>query len=243
MSAIAGRISVCLATLNGERFIEPQVQSILLQLRPGDELVISDDGSTDATLDKVRGFSDSRVRVLLSRERGVATNFEHALRHATGDYIFLADQDDVWLPGKVDVMCDALTDKVLAVSDCKVADAELRVVKESYFALVNSGPGFLRNLFRNTYLGCCMAFRRELLELALPIPRGVAHDYWIGMVAELFDHPVFVPRPLLLYRRHRSAASYAGAKSQRRLDTRLAARWVLAMQLAKRLPRIRERRG
>jgi glycosyltransferase involved in cell wall biosynthesis len=243
MSASAARISVCLATLNGERFIEPQVQSILLQLRSDDELVVSDDGSTDATLDKVRSFSDARVRVLLSRERGVATNFEHALRHATGDYIFLADQDDVWLPGKVEVMCSALADKVLAVSDCKVADAELRVVNESYFALVKSGPGFLRNLFRNTYLGCCMAFRRELLDLALPIPRGVAHDYWIGMVAELFDHPVFVPRPLLLYRRHRSAASYAAAKSQRRLDTRLAARWVLAMQLAKRLPRIRERRG
>lgn len=241
MSVPSVRVSVCMATFNGARFVEAQVESILRELRPGDELVVSDDGSTDATVDKVRSFSDARVRILAASRLGVAPNFEHALRHAAGDYIFLSDQDDVWLPGKLEVMCEALANNVLAVSNCKLVDAELRVMNESYFDLVQSGPGFLRNLFRNTYLGCCMAFRRELLDLALPIPRGVAHDYWIGMVGELLERPAFVPGPLLLYRRHRRAASSAGWKSRRPLAARFAARFRLGAELLKRLPRIKAR--
>src|SRR5687767_8891539 len=108
MSAPSARVSVCMATFNGARFVEAQVESILRELRPDDELVVSDDGSSDATLDKVRRFSDARVRILAAGRLGVAPNFEHALRHARGDCIFLSDQDDVWLPGKVELMCKAL---------------------------------------------------------------------------------------------------------------------------------------
>lgn len=236
------RVSVCMATFNGERFIEAQVASILCQLAPEDELIVSDDGSSDATLDKICGFADERVRVLRSRGRGVAPNFEHALRHARGRYIFLSDQDDVWLPGKLDAMREALAGKVIAVNDCKVVDAELAVLHESYFDLIGSGPGLLRNFLRNSYLGCCMAFRRELLELALPIPQGVAHDYWIGMVGQLVEPPAFVRPPLLLYRRHRGTATTAAFKSRRPLVERFAARWTLTAELLKRVPRIREQR-
>jgi glycosyltransferase involved in cell wall biosynthesis len=227
-----------MATFNGARFIEAQVESILRELRPGDELVISDDGSTDATVDKIRSFSDARVRVLASNGLGVAPNFEHALRHAGGGYIFLSDQDDVWLPGKLDAMCETLTRNVIAVSDCKLVDERLGVLHRSYFELIDSRPGFFRNFLRNSYLGCCMAFKRELLDVALPIPGGVAHDYWIGMVGELIGHPAFVPRPLVLYRRHLRAASSAGFKSRRSLRARVATRWTLATELVKRLPKI-----
>src|SRR5688500_7950774 len=109
MSARSVRVSVCMATFNGARFIEAQVESILRELRPGDELVVSDDRSTDATMEKIRNFADPRVRMLVSPEAGLVRNFENALRHARGHYVFLCDQDDVWLPGKLDTMCETLT--------------------------------------------------------------------------------------------------------------------------------------
>ncbi len=226
-----------MGTYDGEQFIEAQLESIFAQLGPRDEVVVSDDGSSDGTLEKIRRFADPRLRLLQSPRLGITGNFENALRHAVGEYLFLADQDDLWLEGKLATMCEALAVHQLVVSDCTVIDAEGRLLHPSYFALVRSGPGVLRNFLRNGYLGCCMAFRRELLELALPIPRTVPHDYWIGMLADLTDKPAFMPRPLLLYRRHADTASFAGDRSRRPIPVRIAARFMLAMHLVLRLMR------
>lgn len=243
MTSSAARVSVCMATYNGERFIEPQLESILAQLGPQDEVVVSDDGSTDGTLEKVRGFSDGRIKIFENSRRGVAANFGNALAHAAGDFIFLSDQDDIWLDGKLSATSEALETHSLVVSDCKVADAEGRLMHESYFALIGSRPGIARNFLRNSYLGCCMAFRRELLELALPIPPNVAHDYWIGMLGELTAQPLFLQRALLLYRRHNANASFAARKSQRPLATRVGSRVALAWHLLHRMRRIRAGHG
>ena len=95
-------ISVCMATYNGEKYIRQQICSIISQIGEGDEVIISDDGSTDSTLDTIRSMADSRIRIVKGPcRRSPTLNFENALSHAQGDYIFLADQDDVWLPGKV----------------------------------------------------------------------------------------------------------------------------------------------
>ena len=99
------KISVCMAVYNGEKYIREQIASILGQLAPGDELIISDDGSSDGTLDEARAFGDARIRLLANQlDRGYSGNFENAIRHAGGDIIFLSDQDDVWLPGRVEKM-------------------------------------------------------------------------------------------------------------------------------------------
>lgn len=237
MAAEAARVSVCIGTYNGERFIDAQLESIFAQLGPRDNVVVSDDGSSDRTLEKIRRFAGPRLRLLQSPRLGITGNFENALRHASGEYLFLADQDDLWLEGKLAAMCEALATHPLVVSDCTVVDAQGRVLHPSYFALLRSGPGILRNFVRNGYLGCCMAFRRELLELVLPIPRAVPHDFWIGMLAELTDKPVFVPRPLLLYRRHAEMASFAGGRSGRPIPIRIAGRFILAMHLVLRVMR------
>ncbi len=99
-------ISVCIATYNGEKYIRPQIESIIVQLDPGDEIVISDDGSTDDTLNIIASFADDRIKVFdHSRDKKqkvkysfehVTRNFENALRHAKGDLIFLSDHDDFW---------------------------------------------------------------------------------------------------------------------------------------------------
>ena len=94
-------ISVCMATHNGERFIREQIVSILRQLGPMDEVVVSDDSSTDGTTQVLRSLSDGRIRILHHQPRRITDNFENALKSAKGDYIYLADQDDIWVDGRV----------------------------------------------------------------------------------------------------------------------------------------------
>lgn len=205
--------SVCMTTFNGERHIAAQLASILQSPRVG-EVLVSDDGSTDRTLEIVRSFADPRIRVLQGPRAGLIRNFESVLGAARGEYIFLADQDDVWSGRKVDAMLHALQNADLVVSDCTVVAADLQHLHPSFFALRGSGPGLLKNLARNSYLGCCMAFRRSVLERALPFPPDVPmHDWWIGLVAERFGSVRFLAEPLLQYRRHGGNASSTAERS------------------------------
>lgn len=212
-------ISVCLTTFNGGAYIAEQVESILRSERVG-ELLISDDGSTDTTLQVLAAISDPRLIVLAGPRMGLIKNFEFALQQARGEYIFLSDQDDIWVGNKVDVMLQALQRADLVVSDCKVIDAEGNVVCESFFTLRSSGPGFIRNLTKNSFLGCCMAFRRDVAVAALPFPQGLPmHDWWLGMVGTMVGRVEFVDSPLMLYRRHGANASDTAGKSS-------ASRWA-----------------
>jgi glycosyltransferase involved in cell wall biosynthesis len=222
---------VCMATYNGERHVAAQLASILQSPRV-DEVLVSDDGSTDRTLEIVRGFTDPRVRLLAGPRAGVIRNFESLLGAARGEYIFLADQDDVWVPHKVDTMMAALQTADLVVSDCTVVDDDLRPLQPSFQALRHSGPGLLKNLARNGYLGCCMAFRRSVLERALPFPHPLPmHDWWIGLVAERVGTVHFLKEPLLQYRRHGGNASSTSEQSTASLGRQIAWRASLAMAL------------
>jgi glycosyltransferase involved in cell wall biosynthesis len=223
-------ISVCIATYNGSSYIEEQLNSILRQLADDDEVVISDDGSDDGTAQIIDAIADKRIRWAGRGGRmGVVKNFERALADARGELVFLSDQDDVWLPGKVAKCCEALQDNILVVTDCRVVDKQLKELVPSFFCLRNSGQGFLRNLYRNGFLGCCMAFRRELLEYALPIPaKAPMHDMWLGLIAEIRGEVFFLPEPLSLYRRHGQNASPTAEKSRFSLFQQLKFRVVLA---------------
>jgi glycosyltransferase involved in cell wall biosynthesis len=223
-------ISVCLATYNGGVYVDEQLRSVLAQLGPDDEVVVSDDGSTDDTLEVIANLGDSRIRVFDGRGRlGVARNFELALQAACGDTIFLCDQDDVWLPGKVERCLAVLADYPLVVTDCVVVDGELNPLPPSFFRMRHSRPGVLHNLWKNSYLGCCMAFRRELLQIALPFPSRIPmHDMWLGMIAESNGGTCFVPVPLLLYRRHGGNASDTAGRSTAGLGKMIANRVFLA---------------
>jgi glycosyltransferase involved in cell wall biosynthesis len=212
-------------TFNGGPFVGAQLASILASPQVS-EVLVSDDGSTDDTAAIVRAWPDPRVQWLEGPRQGLIRNVESLLARARGDLIFLADQDDVWLPGKVDAMTNALRDADLAVCDCSVTDDVLSIVHPSFFALLRSGPGVARNLVRNSYLGCCIAMRRDLLRQALPFPDRVPmHDWWLGLVADAFGRVVFVPQVLVLYRRHGANASSTAEVSRTSLRTRL--RWRL----------------
>lgn len=213
------RLSVCMATYNGALFIKEQLDSILGQLEADDELVVSDDSSTDSTVEIIRNCSDPRIRLLEGNTfYNTIFNFENALRHATGDVIVLSDQDDVWLPNKVAVIRERFALKAapvyLLVLDAEVIDEEGHLLCPSLFKKFRRvGPGVAANIFDNAYIGCCMAFSRELLHYALPFPRQIPmHDVWLGLLAELYGTSEFVPVTTLRYRKHRASATDFGIR-------------------------------
>lgn len=202
-------ISVCMATYNGEKYIREQIESILAEIGVEDELIISDDSSKDATVDIIKSIKDPRVHLFNNPgPHGVNGNFENALRRAKGEYIYLSDQDDVWLPGKVANTLPALKDNLCVVHNAIITDMELNPTGD-FFESRNAAPGFIHNWIRNGYLGCAMAFRREVLDLALPIPEKlpVWHDIWIGALAQLKGKVAFLSFYGIKFRRHSSTTS------------------------------------
>ena len=230
------QVSVCMATYNGAHFIQRQLISILDQLSANDEVVISDDGSTDETIQLINALADSRIRIFNNQLRhGPIGNFENALRQASGEFIFLADQDDVWLPGKISTICTLLTQYDLVLADCEVVNGGGKLLYPSFFKHRGSRPGFWPNLLKNSYVGCCMAFRRDVLSYALPFPAQIhMHDWWIGLLVEAKGTVVFYAEPLIQYVRHGGNASPTGETGYGMIK-KLSNRFFMLTNVVKRL--------
>jgi len=235
------RISVCMATFNGEKYIQRQLLSILSQLGSNDEVIISDDNSTDSTLAIIAQLADSRIRVARNTGRsGPMGNFEQAIGRATYDMILLADQDDVWLPNKVGKMRELLQTNDLVLSDCQVINETGAVIHESFFRHRGSRTGLLYNLYKNSYVGCCMAFRRDIVDYILPFPPRVhMHDWWIGLLVEAKGRVCFFPKPLIQYVRHGNNASPTGERGYGLIE-QIQNRFFLTLFLIKRIWKIRK---
>jgi glycosyltransferase involved in cell wall biosynthesis len=222
------KISVCMATYNGEEYIYSQLESILSQLKPCDEVIISDDNSSDSTIEIVQSFNDARIKIFKnSFEKGYSGNFESALTKATGDVIFLSDQDDVWCESKVSQSLKAIELYDFVVSDNTVVDASLHEIYRSHFVEYGTKTGFLNNFLRPRYVGACMVFKRNVLEKSLPFPKKrklAAHDYWICLIAELYFSVHMLNTPLIKYRRHSKNASNGGNKSMNPLILKVKVR-------------------
>jgi glycosyltransferase involved in cell wall biosynthesis len=200
-----GSISVCMATYDGEAYVREQLASILAQLRPEDEVIVVDDGSRDGTPGLVEALGDPRIRFERNPENlGPIRTFERALTLARNDLIFFSDQDDVWVPGKVEAFRRAFASSGAAcvVSDATFTAEDLTPV-HGYFESRGAGPGVVKNFTRNTYLGCCMAVSHRAKEWVLPFPGLILqHDEWTGMCCEIVTGVHFLPERLTLYRRH-----------------------------------------
>ena len=209
------KISVCIATFNGGKFIQEQIASVLPQLGKTDEIVISDDGSKDDTIAILNSFHDSRICIYHHEgKHGFVWNFENALKKATGDVIFLCDQDDIWKPNKVEVVMKAMQDHDMVLHDAEIVDKDGAKTGKLYSEGLHHGKGFWSNMWKTRWLGCCMAFRRNVLEYALPFPSHiVGHDGWISAVGlAKFDY-FYIPDVLMCYRRHGENASTASEVS------------------------------
>lgn len=229
------RVSVCLAAHDGAAFVGEQVRSILDQLGPDDELVVVDDASRDSTIDVVESFGDPRIHLSRNESNvGSVRTFERALGLADGAYLLLADQDDVWVAGRLEAMVAALqTDGVVATSVAVLGEPSrpprwpLRARdSERYAANVVAVLVGVR-----WYFGCAMGVRRDMLPLVLPFPAWLteSHDLWIGVVGNVARTMRHLEAPSVERRLHDANQT---PQRWRSLPTILRARVMLARCIA-----------
>jgi hypothetical protein len=225
-------LDILMATYNGDRFLAPQLDSILAQTRPGLRLLIRDDGSTDATCSILAGYAARHPEIVLLEPEGVRPpaplgprgSFGVLLEQARAEYVMFADQDDVWLPGRIDLFLGRMKEAetrwgpgvpVLVHSDLSVVDESLALRSRSFWAYQRLDPlrGKVLNrlLVQNVVTGCASMFNRSLAALASPIPaEAMMHDWWIALVAAALGRIETIAEPTVLYRQH--AANRIGAK-------------------------------
>lgn len=209
------KVSVCVATYNGELHIRQQLDSILSQIGIDDEVVVFDDCSTDATYDILKSYqsSDQRLKVFRNVTNiGHVKNFERALKNSFGDIIILSDQDDIWSNDKYREVIQILEhDQSVAmvyhalkkIDSCghaidpstSFSNRQIRVDRMRFI---------LVQFFSFKVFGCSMAFRRQNINLALPFPRFLtyAHDHWITILSALNSGVIYYDKPLTNYRQH-----------------------------------------
>lgn len=240
-------ISVCLATYNGEKYIYEQLQSIREQISSCDEIIISDHGSTDNTIQIIEKINDRRIKILRNNKKkstkiyssshiNASANFENAIKNAKGDYIFLSDQDDIWMNLKVKKMMEKLSKgkTLLVMSNFSIIDTHNKLVKEKKFPNCPISNNEIINLIKMPFHGCCIAFKKELLKKILPFPKNLlAHDNWIGFLAK--GHFEYIDEPLILYRRHQKNVSSEQGKSKNPLWYKIYYRIIFYFKYISRL--------
>lgn len=221
-------ISVCIAVHNGEKYIGRQLESIIKQLDKDDEIIVSDDGSVDNTLSIIKGFNDSRIKVCHFKQPShpgyphemVSRNFENALIHCNGDYIFLSDQDDEWMYDKVEVCMNRLQTFDLVLHDFSEMDDDGTIIKPLHYDGAFRPRNYL--LRKGKHYGCAMAFRSSVLDYVLPFPKHLMlHDYWIGILVETLGTFCYEKKPLIKYRVHQNNTSYTNHSLFYKLSYRL----------------------
>lgn len=203
------KVSIAMATYNGAQYLRAQLQSFVDQTRQPDELVITDDCSSDSTLAVLSDIVESaQFEFVLNqneRQLGYAQNFNKALALSSGDIVFLSDQDDVWLDKKIDTVIkffEQEPDKYLIIHDLEYCNEALKAVGQTKLDRLKSiGAGD-----RSYVTGMATAVRRELLDVCLPIPMNslITHDLWLHECAYLLGVKKVIPQVLALYRRHGS---------------------------------------
>lgn len=214
-------ISVCIATHNGEAYIKEELLSILPQLDSDDEVIISDDGSTDRTIEIIELLKDNRIKIYLTTPpKGkrlsfyVAKNFENALKHAAGDIVFIADQDDIWLPDKVSVCTKNLENCSAVLHNLECVDSKLKPLGYTWYHENMKFRPHNYFMLSGKHMGCALAFRRDLLKYILPFPEDLCiHDFWIGIISELKGGLKYIDKPLILYRIHSNNTSRISKKN------------------------------
>ena len=205
------KISIAMATYNGARYLRAQLQSFVDQTRQPDELIIKDDCSTDGTETIVREFGKTApFKVEFHRNQqnlGYCGNFNAALMRATGDLVFLSDQDDVWFPEKIEHMigvAERHPEALVVMNDAALTDGELNEVGLTKMGQIRSA-GIIMDGF---VMGCCCGIQRDLLDLCMPIPAGFkGHDNWIVWLAEGLGGKTVEDKVLQYYRRHETNES------------------------------------
>lgn len=206
------KLSVALCTYNGEKYLAEQLESIAQQTQAVDEILVCDDQSTDRTLDLAQQFLQQGLplKIYQNPQRlGFSRNFAQAIQRCSGDIIFLCDQDDRWYPEKVAVMLSQFTqhpDALLIFSNGELVNAQSQPLNCQLWQALpkppNATPSLLDLLNNEWITGAACAFRRELIDYALPIPPHWVHDAWLGLIASAVGKVKAIPDLLIQYRQH-----------------------------------------
>ena len=211
-------VEILLATYNGEKFIQEQLDSLMNQSNTNFKILIRDDGSTDNTIKIINEYQQkfpTKITVLKDNKKnvGATQNFGILLQYATADYIFFCDQDDVWLPNKIEDSLQKMkaieNDKAipcLIFSDMKVIDEYGNITSDSVWQQLHLHPKYFvlnRLLVQNIPHGCTMLINKAMRNLASPIPKAaMLHDHWIALLATACGKYTVINEPLLLLRNH-----------------------------------------
>lgn len=204
------KVSIAMATYNGSKFLNQQLDSIINLTYKCTELIIVDDCSSDNTIEIINSYIDKYHWIKLYQNViniGAVKSFEKAINLCSGDYIALSDQDDVWFPNKLQTLLDNIEENLLIHSDAVLVDEHMNIVANSYFSTIKNKKlsGFTDYLLMNNVTGCTMLFSRKLFELAMPIPEGFyIHDHYLAIVASFHGTIKLLDEPLVYYRQHDS---------------------------------------
>ena len=234
-------ISVAMAVYNGETYLPEQLDSILSQLEPGDEIVVSYDKSKDGTWALLQDYATRypQIKVLENPHPGINGNFNNAIAGCTGDYVFICDQDDRWAENKRAAVVETFqkTGADMVIHNGVHIDGEGKTISEPFFTLFRIGNGKLKNILKPRYSGCCTAFTKEMAAKIMPMPMVLdAYDHWIGTIGEFMGTIAYDDRILLYHRLHGGNVTPVSTRS---LSVILKARGTLLRELSRRIRRER----
>ena len=239
------KIDILMATYNGEKYLAEQIDSIICQTYKNWNLLIRDDGSSDNTFKILKEYEkkDDRIKIIKDKKGnlGIAKNFEELLKISSSELIMFSDQDDVWKKDKIKIMLKYVGNSDLIISDAIVTNEKLEFISESLFCLVKSKNGIIKNVIKNTYYGCCMLFKRKILEEVLPIPNNkeIGHDLWIGLISEKYYKVKFIDEKLIYFRRHSNNVTTIN-KSKRNIRKKIIGRYIILKELFRRYKKLKK---
>lgn len=218
------KVDVVIATYNGEKYIKSQLESIISDEYFDDfvsNIIISDDNSTDETLNIINEFNHPKIKIYTNNGKsGVCGNFQNGLKHSTSELIILSDQDDVWKPNRISVFIkgmESLGGKYkIFFSDLTVVDENLAVIHDSFWKSQGIKPVRVfseKNMvFQNVSPGCAMILNKDLLNLSMPFPENIImHDWWFLLLASSINASIgYTNESTILYRQH--GGNVIGAK-------------------------------
>ena len=203
------RASVAMAVYNGEKYLHEQIDSILAMMEKNDELVISYNESLDSSLVIIKEYEsrDSRIKIVYDEGKSCESNFNNAIKHCRGKYVFLSDQDDIWINDKINTMVsyfERYPNVDIIMSNGFYGNALGEPDGDIYHRL-NSKVGFISNFIKGSYLGCQMAFTRRIKDKVFPVPiltPPLAHDLWLGIFGQLYGKFLKIDEKLIIHRIH-----------------------------------------
>lgn len=236
-------LSVAMAVYNGEKYLPEQLDSILSQLAPQDEIVISYDKSKDGTMALLQRYQHiyPQIHVLENTNPGINGNFNNAISGCSGDIICICDQDDRWAENKRSCLLETFekTGADMVIHNGVHIDGEGKTISQPFFTLYRIGNGKLRNILKPRYSGCCTAFTKEMAAKIMPMPMVLdAYDHWIGTIGEFMGKIAYDERILLYHRLHDNNVTPVSTRS---LSVILKARLTLLRELNRRIRRERRK--